>query len=379
MDDFSLVSLQESRNEWCARLVNILAPMTAEGFRSIFDEAWKLCEQNNETGKYLMTFQNFLSRVPKWNATIIEQETQRIVDRSGCGYLADLVTCVHIIQLKSLTCMRVGSKQKKVDIDVPQLNDFVHKVYVHCARKLYTNVYLFERGIPPLSTQKNMREIEIIIKECILDSIRDSIPLEMILKNYMDETIEDHTEIKIKEEIVSQEPVPVDPNEATKTANNVPNNVPNVANASAMAAAGIEPTSIDAFPSMSSSSSSSSSADNNNNNNNNNHNNSSNNNNNNNNSHSGTIKFNDMDSAIDTNNSEHSIHAPKTEERLEQISNERYMQRKMQEEEEDNGDLDRLKIGEDVQLDVFDVHPMEEPSLKMNFDVPELDDIEILA
>jgi hypothetical protein len=356
MDDYSLPSLHESRNEWCARLVNILAPMTAEGFRSIFDEAWKLCEQNNETGKYLMTFQNFLSRVPKWNATIIEQETQRIVDRSGCGYLADLVTCVHIIQLKSLTCMRVGSKQKKVDIDIPQLNDFIHKVYVHCARKLYTNVYLFERGIPPLTTQKNMRETEIIIKECILDSIRESIPLEMILKTYMDETIEDHTEIKMKEEIVSQEPVVSEqqpqpqPQQVNATA------APN-ANTSAMAAAGIEPT-ADAFPSISSSQNSNVAAD-----------------------SSSTIKFNDMDSAIDMNNAEHSIHAPKTEERLEQISNERYMQRKLQEEAEDEGDseLDRLKIGDDVQLDVFDVHPMEEPSRKMNFDAPELDDIEILA
>ena len=356
MDDYSLPSLHESRNEWCARLVNILAPMMAEGFRSIFDEAWKLCDQNNETGKYLMTFQNFLSRVPKWNATIIEQETQRIVDRSGCGYLADLVTCVHIIQLKSLTCMRVGSKQKKVDIDIPQLNDFIHKVYVHCARKLYTNVYLFERGIPPLTTQKNMRETEIIIKECILDSIRESIPLEMILKTYMDETIEDHTEIQMKEEIVSQEPV------VSEQATDVPNanagqQVNANTNMSAMAAAGVEPP-ADAFPSISSSQNSNVATD-----------------------SSSTIKFNDVDSAIDMNNAEHSIHAPKTEERLEQISNERYMQRKLQEEAEDDGDsdLDRLNIGEDVQLDVFDVHPMEEPSRKMNFDAPELDDIEILA
>jgi len=358
MDDYSLPSLHESRNEWCARLVNILAPMMAEGFRSIFDEAWKLCDQNNETGKYLMTFQNFLSRVPKWNATIIEQETQRIVDRSGCGYLADLVTCVHIIQLKSLTCMRVGSKQKKVDIDIPQLNDFIHKVYVHCARKLYTNVYLFERGIPPLTTQKNMRETEIIIKECILDSIRESIPLEMILKTYMDETIEDHTEIKMKEEIVSQEPVVSEPANATAVPNaNAGQQVNANTNMSAMAAAGVEPP-ADAFPSLSSSQNSNVATD-----------------------SSSTIKFNDVDSAIDMNNAEHSIHAPKTEERLEQISNERYMQRKLQEEAEDDGDsdLDRLNIGEDVQLDVFDVHPMEEPSRKMNFDAPELDDIEILA
>jgi hypothetical protein len=366
MDDYSLPSLQESRNEWCARLVNILAPMTAEGFRSIFDEAWKLCEQNNETGKYLMTFQNFLSRVPKWNATIIAQETQRIVDRSGCGYLSDLVTCVHIIQLKSLTCMRVGSKQKKVDIDVPQLNEFIHKVYVQCARKLYTNVYLFERGIPPLSTQKNMRETELIIKECILDSIRESIPLETILRTYMDETIEDHTEIKFKEEIVSQEPV-VDATQSVQAAQSAP--CPFPTNDAAVIAAGIEPSS-DAFPSLSSSSLSSSSLS----------------------SSSlsslsdisnastASIKFNDVDSAIDVNNTEHAIHAPKTEERLEQISNERYMKRKLEEEaDNDDGAQDRLKIGEDVQLDVFDVQSMEEPSRKLNFDAPELDDIEILA
>jgi hypothetical protein len=305
-----------------------------------------------------MTFQNFLSRVPKWNATIIEQETQRIVDRSGCGYLSDLVTCVHIIQLKSLTCMRVGSKQKKVDIDVPQLNEFIHKVYVHCARKLYTNVYLFERGIPPLSIQKNGRELEIIIKECILDSIRESIPLEMILKTYMDETIEDHIEIKIKEEIVSQEPVADEQSHATTSAAPAPDTA-------AVIAAGGDP-GLDAFPASSLSSdgsnattaSNTSTASN---------------------ASTASIKFNDMDSAIDANNAEHSIHAPKTEERLEQISNERYMQRKMQEEEDDEDALDRLQIGEDVQLDMFDVQPIEEPFKKLNYDAPELDDIEVLA
>jgi hypothetical protein len=368
MDDFSLASLQASRNEWCARLVNLLAPIMSEGFRSIFDEAWKLCEENNETGKYLMTFQNFLSRVPKWNANIIAQETQRIVDRSGCGHLAELVTCVHIIQLKNLTCMRVGSKQKKVDIDVPQLNDFIHKVYVNCARKLYVNVYLFERGIPPLSSQKNGRELELIIKECILDSIRDSIPLEMILKTYMDETIEDHTEIKIKEEIVAQELVPDDQPQSQHAAPTPP-----LANDAAAIAAGIEPppsasasasastsTISDAFPSSSSAASNAATAV----------------------ASMASIKFNDVDSAIDANNTEHSIHAPKTEDRLEQISNERYMQRKLQEEEadaDDDGAQDRLKIGEDVQLDAFDVHSMEDPLKKLNFEAPELDDIEILA
>jgi len=91
-----------------------------------------------------------------------------------------------------------------------------------------------------------------------------------------------------------------------------------------------------------------------------------------------TIKFNDIDSAIDMNNMEHSIHAPKTEDRLEQISNERYLQRKMQEEDDDEVS-DRIQIGDDVKLDLFDVQSIEDPPKTLNYDAPELDDIEVLA
>jgi hypothetical protein len=154
--------------------------------------------------KYLMTFQNFISRIPKWNQTIIETERKRICDKSGCSYLEDLVTCVHIIQLKILTAMRVGQKQKKVDIKVPKLDDFVHKTYINVARKVYKNVYLFEIGIPPLNIQKNHRELEIIVQECILNTLRESIPVEAILKAYMDETIEEDVVEEIKEQIIKQ-------------------------------------------------------------------------------------------------------------------------------------------------------------------------------
>ena len=116
MDDFVISNLHEARNEWCSRLVSIFTPLVIEGIRSIFNESWKLCESSDEINKYLMTFQNLLSRIPKWNSVIVEEERKRIVDRSGCHYLEDLITCVHIIQLKVLTCIRVGNKQKKIDI-----------------------------------------------------------------------------------------------------------------------------------------------------------------------------------------------------------------------------------------------------------------------
>lgn len=207
MDDYSVTSLYESKNEWASRLVNILTPLVQEGVRSIFDEAVKLCVGNKEQDKYLMTFQNLLSRVPKWNPNIIKDETARIKERSTCGYLEDLITCVHIIHLKCMTVMRVGNKQKKVDIKIPQLSDFIHKIYVNTARKVYSNVYIFEKGIQPLHTQRNNREFEIIVKECIYNTIRDNIPVEEIIKMYLEDTIEDVVEVTENEEVINQEPI----------------------------------------------------------------------------------------------------------------------------------------------------------------------------
>lgn len=203
MDDYSIESLTESKNEWSARLVSILSANIIQGINSIYTEAIKLCEENQEKNKYLMTFQNLLSKIPQWSTVTVENEKKRIELVSGCKYLEDLITCVHIIQLKALTCIRVGLKQKKIDIDIPSLDKFIHKVYINAARKLYSNVYLFEKDIYPLQKQKNNREIEILIKEAILNTIRENIPVEHILKVYIDET-EEQEEVT-DEEIVKKE------------------------------------------------------------------------------------------------------------------------------------------------------------------------------
>lgn len=208
MDDFVLENLQMSRNDFCSRLINILTPHIHSGLKSIFDEAWRMCIENGETTKYLMTFQNFLLRVPKWNTSIIEKETQRISEQTGCGHIEELITCVHIIHLKTLTCVRAGSKQKKIDIAIPKLSEFIHKVYINVARKVYSNVYLFEKTKQHLQIQKNNYHLEGVIKECILNTIRDSIPIEHLLKVYIeDQFIEEDTEVVDTEEIIAQDPV----------------------------------------------------------------------------------------------------------------------------------------------------------------------------
>ena len=316
MDDFVLGNLQESRNEFCARLINILTPHIAYGLKSIFDEAWKLCIENDEAPKYLMTFQNFLMRVPKWNVAIIEQEATRIVERSGCGHIEELITCVHIIQLKMLTCMRAGSKQKKIDIAIPKLADFIHKVYVNVARKMYSNVFLFEKSKQHLQIQKHNRQLEIIIKECILNTVRESIPIEHLLKVYMeDEFIEEDTEVIDTEEIISQDPVVEEEEEEA------------LQQEQAAAAGGGAENNNDSVTKRQ------------------------------------TITFDDIDRVrvlgSESGQAEEFVNAPKTLERLEEISIRNFAKRKEEEEsgyDDDEGETeDTLRIGDPVSLGDLDV------------------------
>ena len=184
MDDFNIASLTECRNEYTSLLISKITPLVVQGINSIFKEAYQLCVENEEEDKYLMTFQNFLMRIHKWNNEIVEKETNRIIQDSKCSFLEELLTCVHITQMKILTTMRVSSKQKKIDIDIPSLSIFIHNVYTIVSRKVYKNVYLYEQSVMPLTKQKNMREVEQLVKESIMEAVRNSIPVDKFFVLY---------------------------------------------------------------------------------------------------------------------------------------------------------------------------------------------------
>jgi hypothetical protein len=381
MDDYNTDLLAEAKNEYMSRLVTILTPLIIDGIKSIFKEAFKLCIENEEKSKYLMTFQNFLSRVIRWNTTIINEETERIVKTSGCTYLEDLLTCVHITQLKILTSIRVSTKQKKIDIDIPKLSDFVHKIYILFSRKLYTNVYLFEKDVSPLNHQKNMRECQILCKESILESIRDSMPIEQILRSYIDETtdeeiIEEITKVETDEQITEdskeaeaeetiepdnkekvtkpeltiskkeEETIPVVEKPKEEISGNIKLNITeNI----------LSDIKNEKLPSVST-------------------------------KPKDSISFNDNDAVINYETTEtplsiktevvETVSAPKTPERLDKISYERNEQRKLEEAEEE--DEERLNIhgGAELKLDTLDIHSLDK---ELKLETPLLTDIEVLT
>lgn len=366
MDDYNVNVLSEAKNEYSCRLLSILSPVVIDGVKSIFNDAERLCIENDEDDKYLMTFQNFLSRVPKWNDSLIQEECRRIISVTGCNYLEDLLTCVHIAQLKILTSVRVSQKQKKIDLDIPKLDTFIHKVYSAFARKLYKNVYLFEKIITPLQYQKNMRECEILCKESILEVIRGSIPVERILRSYIDETVDEEVVHEITEKEIEKE-VEETKNEDEETAeqkvenneefsktpilklekNPIPEETPPLSLEDEDIETAAKTTSDENKPIE------------------------------NENEKTTGISFNDFDNVLNMGtNEEESVEAPKTIERLEHISEINQQRRKEEEEEED--DEDNLEIFDDnnIRLDVSDIHDLSK-ELKIE-SPPLLDDIELL-
>jgi hypothetical protein len=185
------------------------------------------------------------------------------------------------------------------------------------ARKVYKNVYLFEINSAPLQMQRHNRELETIVQECILNAVRESIPIEHILKAYMDETVEDDVIEEIKEQIVEK-------SEAL-----------NARGETTFVSEKKEEQEVKEG-----------------------------------------IKFNDVDQAVDKTGKKELISAPKTLERLEEISNLRNIQRKIEEEGDDD---EKLNISDElVDLNSLDVHVIGEKTMELEPNLL-LDDIEVLA
>jgi hypothetical protein len=190
MDDFIPQTLNESLNEWCARLVNVLTPRVIENIWKLLEEARRTAIDAKQLDKYLLSFQQLLQFVPKWSTSQVEEVRKYIIQKSGCHHLEELITCAHIILTKALVCARPGNRQKQLNVSIPKIDVFIHKVFIKSAGHAYRNAYLFEKEVSNLQKQRNMLELEKLVHRAILDVIRENIPEEEIIRAFLDENYE---------------------------------------------------------------------------------------------------------------------------------------------------------------------------------------------
>ena len=204
MDDFIPQTLNESLNEWCARLVNVLTPRVVENLWKLLDEARRTAMDAKQLDKYLLSFQQLLQFVPKWSTAQVEEVRKYIIQKSGCHHLEELITCAHIILTKALVCARPGNRQKQLNVSIPKIDVFLHKVFIKSAGHAYRNAYLFEKEVSKLQQQRNMHDLEKLVQRAILDVIRENIPEEEIIRAFLDENYEFEEETIIENIPVSE-------------------------------------------------------------------------------------------------------------------------------------------------------------------------------
>ena len=184
MEELNTPIFAQAKVEYTAQLVDMLYPHMFDGVKSIYDESKLLYSRKKMP--ILLIFRELLEKVPIWNSEIIDSECSRIVSNSSCDYIDDLITAVFISHTKILTSIGPNKSFQKINVTIPKTSTFVHKCYINTARELWKNPYLFNENVPGHEFQKNNKEIEEIIKKCIENTIRNSLPIKDILKEHLE-------------------------------------------------------------------------------------------------------------------------------------------------------------------------------------------------
>ena len=203
MESVSLFS--ETRVEYLKQMSMWLIPPLVEFFRNEYNSIKKDDETVAMAG-----FQKYCSEIPKWNQDIIDANVAVILDSCHCDYIEELMTAVFIAHTKMLTAIRVNSRNKKLQITLPKLDHFLHRVFIECARSFWKSPYIFSDEFTPIERQKNILQAEAMCTEALSGAVRSLLPVKSILKDYLEDDEEPVEEPKlVKKPIAKHEEKPI--------------------------------------------------------------------------------------------------------------------------------------------------------------------------
>ena len=189
--------LADAKEEYTRQLVSVLSPEIYVGIKSIYDAAQNHCNKINDKN-VLKKFQVLLSSVPQWNQSKVDDEFSRIVKKTDCDFIEDLITAVFVSHTKVLSSIKIKKNNKTIPVNVPVGSFFVHKCYIESARNFWRKAWLLDNTARSIDIQRNISDSEKLIQESIKETIRKLLPVRYILKEYIDQ---DYTDDEINDNI----------------------------------------------------------------------------------------------------------------------------------------------------------------------------------
>ena len=200
--DTNVAVLVDAKSEYTKQLIQVITPHLLSGLITIYDEAHNVCITNKEEDLTMLTFQELLGEVPVWNSVMVAEESERIINESKCDFLEDLLTAVFVCHTKILTTVRVTNKDRKINLNIPSVDNFVHQVYIEMAREFWKHPYLLNPSdVTKLEYQRNIQLVESKITESIETTIRKLLPVKNILKEYLAEDEVEEVDISPSDEM----------------------------------------------------------------------------------------------------------------------------------------------------------------------------------
>jgi hypothetical protein len=199
MDQGNLAILVDAKFEYTKQLINILKNNLFQGIKKIYNEAKEYSVEHDELDKVLKKFQFYLSEIPKWNQEVILNEVTEILDKSKCDWLEELITAVFVSHTRILTSINSNKNKKKINLNIPKIDHFIHQCYIDVARAFWKTPYLFDDTLNNYEYQRNRRDAEGIIETCIQETIRKQLPVKHILKEYLGKDYETDDEEEPKD------------------------------------------------------------------------------------------------------------------------------------------------------------------------------------
>ena len=170
----------ERKNEYTTYLINILKSIIYDGFQSIYNDGLKISSHNDE----IKIFQLLIKTIPEWTDNILTQEVNRINIVSKCNFLNDLLNAIIKANISLLSNNTTNQKEFTIEF-----KKFIHYCYIITAKEFYIYPELFYHLNKPIEIKRNQREILNIIDNSIRNAIRKILPIDKILKDYLNDKL----------------------------------------------------------------------------------------------------------------------------------------------------------------------------------------------
>ena len=184
--DLNISVLVAARDEYIEQLKCIVVPLLIQGYNSIYSDALKITEGK----KTIYKFQELLKEIPQWNQTILQEESRRI--KKKCPYIMDIVTAIFVSNVKILASVRLKGNNENIKVKIPTSDIFIHSIYIEAAQQIFYDPFLFyHRSGFGRSNQENKEHVRQIIRYSVDETIRQMLPFDDILQEYLANALND--------------------------------------------------------------------------------------------------------------------------------------------------------------------------------------------